>query len=60
MLHKKLEHVTEALRRLDISAPDARQKLDMAVLNLDGIAESVECLEANFVPADKEAPHAAA
>lgn len=59
MLHKKLEHVTEALRRLDISAPDARQKLDMAVLNLDGIAESVECLEANFVPVE-EAPHAAA
>ena len=60
MLHKKLSHVTEALRELDLNAPDARQKLDMAVLNLSGITESVECLEANFVPADKEAPHVAA
>ena len=60
MLHRKLSHLTETLRELDLNAPDARQKLDMAVLNLNGIAESVECLEANFVPADKEAPNVAA
>ena len=60
MLHKKLSHVTEALRDLDLNAPDAQQKLDIAVLNLSGIIESLECLEANFVPADKEAPHVAA
>ena len=60
MLHRKLSHVTSTLRDLDLTAPDARQKLDMAVLNLNSIVESVECLEANFVPADKEAPHVAA
>lgn len=60
MLHKKLSHVTDALRDLDVNAPDARQTLDMAVLNLEGIAESVECLEANFVPVGEEAPHAVA
>ena len=60
MLHKKLSHVTETLRELDLNTPDARQKLDMAVMNLSAITESVECLEANFVPADTEAPHVAA
>lgn len=50
MLHNKISHVTEALRNLDLAAPDAQQRLDMAVLNLGGIAEGVECLEAHFVP----------
>jgi len=61
MLHNKISHVTEALRNLDLAAPDAQQRLDMAVLNLGGIAEGVECLEAHFVPTNttKEEHHVA-
>lgn len=60
MLHDKINHVSEALRNLDFAAPDAREKLHVAVLNLQGIAEGVECLEAHFVPTNtKEENHVA-
>lgn len=61
MLHNKISNVSTTLRNLDLAAPDAQQRLDMAILNLDGIAEGVECLEAHFVPTTniKEEHHVA-
>lgn len=61
MLHNKISNVSTTLRNLDLAAPDAQQRLDMAILNLDGIAEGVECLEAHFVPINpaKEEQHVA-
>lgn len=62
MLHNKIRHVTATLRNLDLAAPDARQRLNMVILNLDGLAEGVECLEANFIPRNsnqQEDTHAA-
>ena len=57
MLHNKISNVSTTLRNLDLAAPDAQQRLDMAILNLDGIAEGVECLEAHFVPNNTKEEH---